>query len=148
MQKILSTFENKEYCLAVFLDVKQAFDKVWHDGLLYKLKNLLTAPLFMLMKSFLNKRSFHVRVGSTHSANTSILAGVPQGSVLGPILYTIFTADLPTPLNDDVMVMTQLSCLLLHHFLKLLTICNNILLPWRHGSLNGTLLLIVKSRPM
>uniref|UniRef100_A0A2S2PX36 Putative RNA-directed DNA polymerase n=1 Tax=Sipha flava TaxID=143950 RepID=A0A2S2PX36_9HEMI len=42
--KIASSFENKKYCPGVFLDVAQAVDRVWHDGLLYKLKKFLPAP--------------------------------------------------------------------------------------------------------
>ena len=97
VQKILHTFEYKQYCSAVFLDIKQAFDKVWHKGLLCKLKNLLPAPYYMLLKSYLSERSFYVRSGSAKSSFTIIRAGVPQGSVLGPVLYSIYTADLPMP---------------------------------------------------
>lgn len=93
---ITDAFERKLYCSAVFLDVKQAFDRVWHQGLLFKLKTVLPAPIYLLIKSYLDKRSFYVRVGDENSVIRFIYAGVPQGSVLGPILYTIYTADMPT----------------------------------------------------
>ena len=92
---IRDTLENKKYCSAVFLDVQQAFDKVWHDGLFFKLKKLLPTPFYLLLKSYLTKRNFYVKINSTFSQICDIQAGVPQGSVLGPILYTIFTSDIP-----------------------------------------------------
>ena len=76
------------YCSAVFLDVKQAFDRVWHEGLLYKLKKLLPAPYYLFLKSYLKDRTFYVKVSDETSIIRSIKSGVPQGSVLGPVLYT------------------------------------------------------------
>ena len=106
VQTILSAFETKQYCSAVFLDVKQAFDKVWHKGLLYKLKTLLPSPFYLLLKSYLSNRSFRVLSGSVKSATTMIRAGVPQGSVLGPVLYTIYTSDLPLSPSNNILVAT------------------------------------------
>lgn len=101
---IRESLESKKFCSAVFLDVKQAFDKVWHQGLLYKLKHLLPTPFYLLLKSYLYKRTFYVNVDGEVSINGSIKAGVPQGSVLGPVLHTIFTADMPV--TEDVTVAT------------------------------------------
>lgn len=93
---IRQTMERKEYCSAVFLDVQQAFDRVWHRGLLYKLKLCLPHTAYMLLKSYLEHRLFQIRVEDSVSDLREIKAGVPQGSVLGPVLYTLYTSDLPT----------------------------------------------------
>lgn len=93
---IRQSLERKEYCSAVFLDIQQAFDRVWHKGLLSKLKICLPHTSYMLIKSYLTERVFQVRSADCCSSFYSIEAGVPQGSVLGPVLYTVFTADLPT----------------------------------------------------
>jgi len=86
------------------LDVSQAFDKVWHDGLLYKLKLLVPHTYFNVIKSYLTGRYFRVKFKEVHTDLHKIEAGVPQGSVLGPILYTLFTADIP--LTPDVTLAT------------------------------------------
>jgi hypothetical protein len=59
--EISTALENKEYCFGLFLDIAQAFDKVWYDGLLYKLKLLMPAPYYIIIKSYLQNRSFVVR---------------------------------------------------------------------------------------
>lgn len=80
----------------IALDIEKAFDSVWYDGLLYKLivKN---CPLYLvkLVNSFLKGRSFSVKVNNTLSKFHTFNFGVPQGSVLSPCLYNIFTSDMP-----------------------------------------------------
>jgi len=90
------SMESKLYCAAVLLDVAQAFDKVWHEGLLFKLKKFLPAPYYLLLKSYLGNRTFCVRVNNSYSSNFQILAGVPQGNDIAPFLYSIFAHDTPT----------------------------------------------------
>lgn len=96
INEINKTFEAKKYCASVFLDISQAFDRVWHEGLLFKIKSLLPKYVYEILKSFIENRYFLVQYGNALSSLHSINAGVPQGSVLGPLLYLIFTSDLPT----------------------------------------------------
>jgi retron-type reverse transcriptase len=100
---------------AIFLDVAKAFDTVWHDGLVYKLHTAGVAlAMVKLLNSFLEDRKFHAKIGNVLSTVREIEAGVPQGSVLSPTLYAIFTADIPKPdetkialYADDTAILTR-----------------------------------------
>ena len=67
-----------------FLDISKAFDKVWHDGLLYKLESFgISGNLLKLFHSYLNNRQQRVVLNGQYSKWALILAGIPQGSILG-----------------------------------------------------------------
>lgn len=103
-QFILKAFDEKDVCSATFLDITEAFDRVWHDGLLYKLSRLIPRYLFDLLENYLSNRTFSVRIdGETTSRIGNIRAGVPQGSILGPVLYSIYSSDMPYPIVKDYM---------------------------------------------
>jgi hypothetical protein len=95
----MESMKDKKMCTAVFLDIQQAFDKVWHKGLLYKIKKKLPSQIFLLLQSYLTERFFQIRVNNYVSNIHNIKSGVPQGSVLGPFLYLLHTADLITTNN-------------------------------------------------
>jgi hypothetical protein len=62
VQRINEALETNQYCSAAFLDISQAFDKVWHTGLLYKLRQSLPLNYYIILKSHLNSRYFLVNV--------------------------------------------------------------------------------------
>jgi hypothetical protein len=82
--------------------VAQAFDKVWHEGLNYKLWTILPKQYAKILESYLAERFFRVKQGDAYSELKEIKTEVPQGSVLGPILYPLYTSDLPELGNSTV----------------------------------------------
>ena len=60
VDEILETYEKKQICLGLFLDTEKAFDKVWHQGLLYKLKDHLPDTYYRLIQSYLTGRKYTV----------------------------------------------------------------------------------------
>ena len=92
----------------VFLDISKAFDRVWHDGLLFKLKeNGVSRNLLQLIKSFLSGRFQRILLNGPASDWETIQAGVPQGSILGPLVFLIYINDLTNNLNSDVKLFTD-----------------------------------------
>ncbi len=86
--------ENQHTCI-VFCDISKAFDRVLHAGLLLKLeKNGLKGGLLNWIKAYLSSRSQKVCVGQSYSDTKLIKAGVPQGYVLGPLLFLIYVNDI------------------------------------------------------
>ena len=87
---------------SVFLDISKAFDKVWHEGLLYKLKSMgISGELCNLLESYLSGRFQRVLLNGQSSSWKPVLAGVPQGSILGPLLFLVYISDLPNGLKSN-----------------------------------------------
>jgi hypothetical protein len=87
--------ENQQYCTAAVLDVSQQFDKVWHRGLLFKIKRILLSSYFNLPKSYLNERQFGTKFNWETSSLFHIHSFLSQGSIIGLLLYVLYTSDLP-----------------------------------------------------
>lgn len=97
------SINNKGYTAAVFLDLSKAFDMLWKDGLLCKLRKLnLHGNIYHWIKEFLTDRQIKVRIGNTTSETYKLQNGVPQGSVISPILFILLMNDFPSLSDDNI----------------------------------------------
>ncbi|GFV38113.1 RNA-directed DNA polymerase from mobile element jockey [Trichonephila clavipes] len=95
-EHISEGFQKRKSTGAVFLDIQKAFDRVWINGLTFKLISYnLPPPLIHLIHSYLTNRSFKIRINETLSNEHSVSAGCPQGSLLGPLLFNLYVNDIP-----------------------------------------------------
>ena len=95
-QKISETLNKGKKACGIFFDISKAFDKVWHMGLIYKLiKCNIPNYILKYIIDFLKERTFRVNVDGSHSKSGNIICSVPQGSVLGPILFLVYINDIP-----------------------------------------------------
>ncbi len=100
MNDITKSIDNKEISLAVYLDLSKAFDTINYDIVFDKLEHYgIRGNALKWFKSYLSERKQFVEYNGHKSTISNVLCGVPQGSILGPLLFIIYTNDIPNNLN-------------------------------------------------
>ena len=85
--EILNAFDKGLEVRGIFLDISKAFDKVWHDGLIFKLRqNGISGDIRNILQDFLRNRKQRVVLNGQCPSWADVNAGVPQGSIFGPLL--------------------------------------------------------------
>ena len=102
---ICQAMDYGQFSCIVFCDISKVFDRVWHSGLLFKLEEHgLGDGLLNWFKSYLGNRKQKVVIQASESSLSPLRAGVPQGSVLGPLLFLIYVNDIA----DSLLSQTRL----------------------------------------
>ena len=112
VQSTMDGFQQGKHTAAVFIDLQQAYDRVWRKGLLIKMRNMgIHGKMLQWIHAFLTNRTIQTTIDGATSSHLTLEEGLPQGSALSCTLFLIFINDLPPLLNvskalfaDDLVI--------------------------------------------
>ena len=114
--KILTGFDSGLLTGMILIDLQKAFDTINHNILLRKMSALRFSDRSInWFQSYLSNRSFRVNVQGKYSCIAKIDCGVPQGSILGPLLFLLYVNDMKQAVDCDLFLYADDSCLVYQH---------------------------------
>lgn len=114
---VIVNFNKDNVTSLVLLDIEKAFDTVWIDGIIYKLIEY-KFPDYILnfINNYLRNRKFKIKINNSYSQIKTSQSGVPQGSVLGPVIFSFFINDMPTFAKTKLAVYADDTAIYSHSF--------------------------------
>lgn len=123
---VCTNLRGKKCTVAISLDIEKAFDSAFHKGILFKLVDIGADPFLVnIIKSYFNHRKFSVQINNTNSSTGLVCSGVPQGSVLAPLLFNIFLHDFPHQMQNSTAILYADDCLIYAHNTSPIQALNN-----------------------
>ena len=114
--KISKGFDSGLYTGMILIDLQKAFDTIDHKLLLEKMSFLgFSEEVIGWFRSYLSNRNFKVNINKAFSELGEVTCGVPQGSILGPLLFLLYVNDMPQALSCDLLLYADDSCLIFQH---------------------------------
>ena len=121
LDKVINSLSKKDHIIALFMDLSKAFDTIDHNILLHKLYNYgIRGIVWSWIKSYLSNRQQYVSIDDVNSPISHINCGVPQGSILGPLLFLIYINDIvnSSPILSFILFADDTNILLSHNNLR------------------------------
>ena len=114
--KVAKGFDSGVYTGMILIDLQKVFDTIDHEILLEKMSFVgFSKQVIDWFRSYLSNRTFKVKIGKTFSDDGNLTCGVPQGSILGPLLFLLYINDMPQALSCDLLLYADDSCLVYQH---------------------------------
>ena len=114
--KIKKGFDSSLFTGMILIDLQKAFDTINHDILIMKMKYLgFSEKAMSWFASYLSLREFRVNINQSLSDSGTITCGVPQGSILGPLLFLLYINDIPQAVDCEILLYADDTCLLFQH---------------------------------
>ena len=114
--KITTGFEKDLLTTMILNDLQKAFGTIDHQILIKKMKYLgFSKNVIAWFKSYLSERKFKININTSYSSPSNLICGIPQGSILGPLLFLLYINDLPQAVVSDSLLYADDTCIVFQH---------------------------------